>query len=180
MDKQTDQSLLKTFKSNPHKGFDMIVQAYQERLYWHVRKMVMDHDDANDIMQNVLIKVWKGLANFRADSGLFTWLYRIATNETLTFIKQKKNKMSSSLTDLEGQLSGGTSSEALYTGDEIQTKLQLAVQELPDKQRLVFNMRYFDEMKYQEMSHILKTSEGALKASYHHAVKKIEAFVSGD
>ena len=180
MDKQTDQSLLKTFKSDPHKGFDLIVRAYQERLYWHVRKMVIDHDDANDIMQNVLIKVWKGLANFRADSGLFTWLYRIATNETLTFLKQKKNKFSTSITDLEGQLPGGIGSEGLISGDEIQIKLQLAVQTLPEKQRIVFNMRYFEEMKYEKMSKVLKTSEGALKASYHHAVKKIEVFISGD
>jgi len=180
MDKQTDQSLLKTFKSDPHKGFNLIVQTHQERLYWHVRKMVIDHDDANDVMQNVLVKVWKGLANFRADSGLFTWLYRIATNESLTFLKQKKAKFSTSITDLEGQLPGGTESEGLISGDEIQIKLQLAVQSLPDKQKQVFNMRYFEEMKYEEMSRVLKTSEGALKASYHHAVKKIEAFVSGD
>lgn len=107
-------------------------------------------------------------------------MYRIATNETLTFLKQKKNKFSASITDLEGQLPGGTGSEGLITGDEIQIKLQLAVQTLPEKQRLVFNMRYFEEMKYKKMSKVLKTSEGALKASYHHAVKKIEAFISGD
>jgi len=180
MEKQGDKYLLDTFKNDPHKGFNLIVQVHQERLYWHVRKMVVDHDDANDIMQNVLVKVWKGLANFRADSGLFTWIYRIATNESLTFLKQKKNKFSSSLTDLEGQLPGGTSSEGLISGDEIQIKLQLAVQSLPDKQKQVFNMRYFEEMKYEEMSRVLKTSEGALKASYHHAVKKIEAFISED
>ena len=180
MDKQTDKILLDAFKSDPHKGFDLIVQKYQERMYWHVRKMVIDHDDTNDIMQNILVKVWKGLANFRADSGLFTWLYRIATNESLTFLKQKKNKFSSSISDLEGQLPGGTGSEGLITGDEIQLKLQMAVQRLPEKQKLVFNMRYYDEMKYEEISRVLKTSEGALKASYHHAVKKIEAFVSGD
>jgi len=180
MDKQTDEFLLSTFKSDPPKGFNLIVQKYQERLYWHVRKMVIDHDDANDIMQNILVKAWKGLANFRADSGLFTWLYRIATNESLTFLKQKKSKFHNSISDLEGQLSGGTSSEGLITGDEIQVKLQLAVQSLPEKQKLVFNMRYYDEMKYEEMSKVLKTSAGALKASYHHAVKKIESFISGD
>jgi len=180
MARQTDESLLIMFKSDPYKGFDLIVSTYQERLYWHVRKMVIDHDDANDIMQNVLVKMWKGLANFRAESGLFTWLYRIATNETLTFLKQKKSRFNTSITELEGQLPGGTDSEGLISGDEIQIKLQLAIQRLPEKQRIVFNMRYFEEMKYEKMSKILKTSEGALKASYHHAVKKIEAYLSGD
>jgi len=180
MAKQTDEDLLNTFKSDPYKGFDLIVSTYQERLYWHVRKMVIDHDDANDIMQNVLVKIWKGLANFRAESALFTWLYKIATNETLTFLKQKKNKFSTSITELEGQLPGGTDSESLISGDEIQIRLQLAIQRLPEKQRTVFNMRYFEEMKYEKMSRILSTSEGALKASYHHAVKKIEAYFSRD
>ncbi|MBL4657761.1 MAG: sigma-70 family RNA polymerase sigma factor, partial [Flavobacteriales bacterium] len=148
MDNHDDKSLIQLFKSDPHKGFNLIVPHYQERLYWHVRKMVVDHDDANDVMQNVWVKVWKGLSNFRAESGLFTWLYRIATNESLTFLKQKKNKFNTSLTDLEGRLSGGTDAEGLITGHEIQIKLQLAVQCLPERQKLVFNMRYYQEMKY--------------------------------
>lgn len=180
MDKSNEKSLLQVFKSDPHKGFNAIVPLYQERLYWHVRKMVIDHDDANDIMQNVWVKVWKGLANFRADSGLFTWLYRIATNECLTFLKQKRSKFNSSLSELAEQLPGGELVEGNISGEEIQIKLQLAVQSLPSKQKQVFNMRYYGEMKYADMSKILRTSEGALKASYHHAVKKIEAFISGD
>jgi RNA polymerase sigma-70 factor (ECF subfamily) len=161
------------------KGFELILKKYQEKLYWHIRKMVIVHEDADDVLQNTWLKVWKGLANFRADSGLYTWLYRIATNECISFLNKKRMKYSKSEEDLEKALSDDLESDTFYSGDEIQTQLQKAILTLPEKQRLVFNMRYFDQMKYNDMAGILGTSIGALKASYHHAVKKIEKFITG-
>jgi RNA polymerase sigma-70 factor (ECF subfamily) len=139
--------------------------------------MVIDHDDANDVMQNVCIKVWNGLANFREDARLYTWLYRIATNESLSFLELKKKKSAVPFSDVEEGLSKTVKADSHFDARKLEWKLQLAIQQLPEKQRLVFNMRYYDEMPYSEMSQILETSEGALKASYHHAVKKIEEFV---
>lgn len=136
--------------------------------------MVIDHDDANDISQEVFVKVWFHLENFRQDSGLFTWIYRIATNECLGFLKKKKRRFFLPIGDVEGELSRKVSSGDHFTGDEIQQKLQLAILKLPEKQRLVFNMKYFEDITYEEMSAILDTSVGALKASYHHAVQKIQ------
>ncbi len=136
--------------------------------------MVVDHDDANDVMQNVFIKVWNGLSNFREDARLYTWLYRIATNESLSFIEQRKKKASLSLSDYEEGLSNTIKADKHFDAAKLEWKLQLAIQQLPEKQRLVFNMRYFDEMPYSEISQILDTSEGALKASYHHAAKKLK------
>ncbi len=178
----SDKELLQLFREgdNRNHGFNLIVKKYQERLYWHIRKIVIDHDDTDDILQNTFLKVWKGLDGFREDAGLFTWLYRIATNESLTFLNKKKKKFLLPLTDIEYQLSNNLESDVYFSGDEIQLKLQKALLTLPEKQRLVFNMKYFDEMKYEEMSEILDTSVGALKASYHHAVKKIEKYITGD
>ena len=161
-------------------AFNQLVLKYQERLYWHIRKIVIDHDDADDVLQNTMIKIWRSLASFRAESGLFTWLYRIATNEALSFLKQKKKKAFAPWVDVEQQMSENLEADPWFNGDEIQLKLQKAILKLPDKQRIVFNMRYFDQVKYEEMSNILGTSVGALKASYHHAVKKIEAMLEKD
>jgi RNA polymerase sigma-70 factor (ECF subfamily) len=172
----TDKALVQLFHegSNPHYAFNLIVQKYRERLYWHVRKIVISHDDADDVLQNTFIKVWSSLADFRGDSQLFTWMYRIATNEALSFLKSKRTKFFLPLGDMEGQLKNKLEDDPYFNGNELQKKLQQAILKLPKKQRIVFNMRYFDEMKYEDMSEILGTSVGALKASYHHAVKKIE------
>ena len=137
----------------------------------------MDHDDANDVLQNVFIKVWKNLENFREDAQLYTWLYKIATNESLTFLEQQKRKTSVSLSEVETGLSNKLRADPQFDPNKLEWKLQRAILSLPDKQRLVFNLRYYDEMPYEEMSKVLDTSEGALKASYHHAVKKIEEFI---
>ena len=174
-----DEQLLEQFRveSTKEAAFTAIIKKYQEKLYWHVRRMVVDHDDANDVLQNVFIKVWNGLANFREDARLYTWLYRIATNESLSFIEQKKKKSALSLSDMEEGLSNTIKADKDFDANKLEWKLQLAIQQLPEKQRLVFTMRYYDELPYQEISQILETSEGALKASYHHAVKKIEDFI---
>lgn len=161
-------------------AFNQLVIKYQERLYWHIRKVVITHEDADDVLQNTLIKVWKSLPGFRSESGLFTWLYRIATNEALTLLKQKKRRALPSREEGDQWLSEQLEADPYFDGDEASLKLQKAILELPEKQRLVFNMKYFDEMKYEEMSGILDTSVGALKASYHHAVKKLEISLSED
>ncbi|MBC8034569.1 MAG: sigma-70 family RNA polymerase sigma factor [Chitinophagaceae bacterium] len=158
-------------------GYTAIIRKYQEKLYWHIRRMVVDHDDANDVLQNTFIKVWKGLDHFREDAQLYTWLYRIATNECLSFLEQKKKKSSVSFGDVESALSNTIKADKHFDPQKLEWKLQLAIQKLPDKQRVVFSLRYYDEMPYEEMSRVLDTSEGALKASYHHAVKKIEDFI---
>jgi RNA polymerase sigma-70 factor (ECF subfamily) len=139
--------------------------------------MVVEHEDANDVLQNMFIKVWNGLENFREDSQLYTWLYRIATNESLTFLDQQKRKAAISLSEVETGLSNKIKADKNFDANRLEWKLQLAIQHLPEKQRIVFNLRYFDEMPYEEMSRVLETSEGALKASYHHAAKKIEDFI---
>ena len=175
----SDSELLFQFKQSSLKetAFTAIIKKYQEKLYWHVRRMVVDHDDANDVLQNAFIKVWKGLENFREDSQLYTWLYRIATNESLSFLETQKKRSAVSLSDVESGLSNKIKADENFDGKKLEWKLQLAIQELPEKQRLVFNLRYYDEMPYEEMSRILETSEGALKASYHHAAKKIEEYL---
>ena len=164
-------------ENDKSKSFSDIVRTYQERLYWHIRKMVLAHDDANDVLQNTFLKAWKGLDNFRGDSQISTWLYRIATNETLSFISQKKMRMTNSLEDIEEGMLQNMQSDPYFDGDEAQLKLQKAILTLPEKQRLVFNMRFYEEMPYEEMSNILDTSVGALKASYHHASRKVEDFL---
>jgi len=182
MIQQDDFLLLQEFKepATKERAFTAIIKKYQERLYWHIRRMVVDHEDANDVLQNMFIKVWKGLENFREDSQLFTWLYRIATNESLTFLTQKKKRNAVSLSDDENGLSNQLKSESGFDANKLEWKLQLGIQKLPEKQRLVFNLRYYDEMPYEQMSQVLDTSEGALKASYHHAVKKIEDYIKNN
>lgn len=155
-------------------GFNMLVRTYQQRVYWHIRKMVIDHDDADDLTQEVFIKIHRYIDTFREDSQLFTWIYRIATNECLSFLNKKKKRFFLPIADVTAELSGKLDSAAHLSGDEIQVKLQKALLKLPEKQRLVFNMKYFDDLPYEEIAKITETSVGALKASYHHAVKKIE------
>lgn len=174
-----DGELLRLFRQQKTResAFTDIIKKYQEKLYWHIRRMVVGHDDANDVLQNVFIKVWKALDGFREDSQLYTWLYRIATNESLTFLEQQKRKGSVSFDDVESGLSNKIKADDGFDAKKLEWKLQLAIQQLPEKQRLVFNLRYYDEMPYEQMSRVLETSEGALKASYHHAAKKIEEFI---
>ena len=178
----SDDELLKMYRegSNRHYAFNLIVEQYQERLYWHIRKIVISHDDTDDVLQNTLVKVWNGLESFRSDSQLYTWLYRIATNEALTFLSQKKRRFMLPLVNVERQLMNSLEEDPYFSGNKLQKQLQKAVLTLPEKQRIVFNMKYFDDMKYEEMSEILDTSVGALKASYHHAVKKIEQYFADE
>jgi len=180
-DKEIDDHLiLRSFHDEllKEKAFTELVHKYQERLYWHIRRMVITHDDTNDILQNVFIKVWKGLEGFRAASGLYTWLYRIATNETLTWLDQQRKRTTIPLgSDDEQNLSAKLEAQIGFDSNKLEWRLQQAIQSLPEKQRIVFNLRYYDEMPYEEMSSVLNTSEGALKASYHHAVKKVETFL---
>ena len=155
-------------------AFRNLMSLYKKRLYWHIRKIVISHDDADDVLQNTFIKVFKNIHKFKGDSQLYSWMHRIATNESITFINARAKKKQVDISELQNQLVGDLTSDINYSGDEIQQKLQKAIITLPHKQQLVFNMKYFEEMKYTEMSEILETSVGALKASYFHAVKKIE------
>ena len=175
----SDVELLQQFRDpgTKEKAFTAIIKKYQEKLYWHVRRMVVNHEDANDVLQNMFIKVWNNLDNFREDSQLYTWLYRIATNESLSYLEQQKKKSSASFEDHEHLMSNKLKAEKDFDANKAEWKLQQAIQLLPEKQKAVFNLRYFDEMPYEEMSRVLETSEGALKASYHHAVKKIEDYI---
>jgi RNA polymerase sigma-70 factor (ECF subfamily) len=159
-------------------AFHSLVQEYQERLYWHIRKIVLNHEDADDILQNTFIKVWRSIDNFREESSLYTWLYRIATNESITHINSNKRRSLIPMNDTSEFLMNKLETDVYFDGDEIQKKLQEAILKLPEKQRLVFNLRYFEEMKYEDMSKVLDTSVGALKASYHHAAKKIEEYLT--
>lgn len=179
MQDHSDRELLILFRNPDQKNyaFNLIVRKYQERLYWHIRKMVITHEDTDDLLQNSFIKAWKGLEKFREESQLFTWLYRIATNEALSFLKEKRKKFFLPIVDVERELSSNLESDSYFSGDELQLKLQKAILTLPEKQRIVFNMRYYDEMKYEDMSKVLDTSVGSLKASYHHAAKKIETII---
>lgn len=175
-----DKELLEKFRQEETRNyaFNLLVREYQKRLYWHIRKILIDHDDTNDVLQNVFVKVWRNLEGFKGESQLYTWLYRIATNESITFLNQKKKRAGVPLDEGSSFLGVSLQSDALFKGDEIQAKLQKAILTLPDKQRIVFNMKYFDNMKYEEMSQVLETSVGALKASFHHAVKKIESYLT--
>ena len=179
MQEYSDKELLVMFKEESSKNFafNLIIKKYQKKLYSIIRRMVISHDDTDYVLQNTFIKMWHHLDGFKEDSQLFTWLYRIATNESLTFLKKKRTKFFIPMVDVEYKLSQSLESDQYFKGDEIQLRLQKAILKLPEKQRLVFNMKYFEEMKYEDMSEILGTSVGALKASYHIAVKKIEEYV---
>lgn len=158
-------------------GFNILMEMYKEKVYWIIRRMVIDHDESNDISQEVFVKVWKNISKFKGDSKLYTWIFRIATNEALTYLRKKKRRFFIPIIDVEDELASSLESDAYYSGDEIQMRLQKAILSLPEKQRLVFNMKYFEEMKYKDMSEVLDISVGGLKAQYHHAVKKIENFL---
>lgn len=177
-----DKELLEKFNSPESRNyaFNLLIRKYQQKVYWLIRKMVIDHDDSNDLTQETFIKVWKSLSAFRSDSQLYTWIYRIATNECLAFLNKKKKKFFIPINDVSAELEEKLEQDAHICGDEIELKFQKALLKLPDKQRLVFNMKYFEEMKYEEIAEILGTSVGALKASYHLAVKKIEDFLNKD
>jgi RNA polymerase sigma factor (sigma-70 family) len=177
-----DSELLAQFRieSTRNMAFHMLVTKYQKRVYWQVRRIIIDHDDANDVVQNVFIKVWKNLDGFKETSKLYTWLFRIATNESLTFLKQKRAPLYVPFENVERGLTRKLADDNYFKAEEIEKKLQNAILILPEKQRIVFNMRYYDETPYEEMSEILETSVGALKASYHHAVKKIEDFLKNN
>ncbi|MDZ4665916.1 MAG: RNA polymerase sigma factor [Bacteroidota bacterium] len=178
----TDIDIIALYKdeSTRNKSLELLIDKYQQKLYWHIRKIVIDHDDSDDVLQNTYIKIWKGLVNFKEESALFTWMYRIATNEAITFLNQKTKRNTTSLHPIEYQLSKSLESDHYFKGDEIQLKLQQAILTLPEKQRIVFNMRYYNETPYEQMSQILETSVGALKASYHLAAKKVEDFLTKD
>jgi RNA polymerase sigma-70 factor (ECF subfamily) len=176
----TDEELLQKFRQPESRNyaFNLLVRKYQQKVYGLIRKMVIDHDDADDLTQETFIKVWHSLDNFRGDSQVYTWLYRIATNECLNFLDKKKRRFFLPLHDVANELAAKLDDDPLVTGDDIQLRLQKAILTLPDKQRLVFNLKYFEEMKYEEMAEVTGTSVGALKASYHLAVKKIEEFLT--
>jgi RNA polymerase sigma-70 factor (ECF subfamily) len=178
----SDGEILEKFREEggQNYAFNLLVRKYGQKLYWVVRRLVIDHEDADDLMQNVWVKVWQNLESFKAESQLYTWLYRISANEALTFLNKKKKRFFLPLVDVEAELSEKVEADPGISGDEVQLKLQKAILSLPDKQRLVFQMRYYDEMPYEEMSKVLGTSVGALKASYHHAAKKIEAYITGE
>jgi len=177
-----DQDILLKFAdpASRNVAFNQLVRKYQTKVYWHVRKMVIDHDDADDLTQDVFVKVWKYLENFRQDASLYTWIYRIATNECLSFLQSKRRKFFLPLHDVAAELTAKVEADPSLAGDEIELRLQKAILKLPDKQRLVFNLRYYDEMPYEQMAEVTGTSVGALKASYHHAAKKIEQYITED
>ena len=174
-----DAEILRKFQDEKtrNEAFNLLLKKYQQKLYWHIRRMVIDHDDADDLIQDTFVKVWKNLPGFRSDAQLYTWMYRIATNECITFLNKKKQKNNIPLDDVSYELADTLADSSYFNGDQAQLKLQQAILTLPEKQRLVFNMKYYDEMKYEEMSEVLGTSVGALKASFHLAVKKIESFL---
>src|ERR1700710_294493 len=174
-----DAEILRKFQDEKtrNEAFNLLLKKYQQKLYWHIRRMVIDHDDADDLIQDTFVKIWKNLPGFRSDAQLYTWMYRIATNECITFLNKKKQKNNIPLDDVAYELADTLADSSYFNGDQAPLKLQQAILTLPEKQRLVFNMKYFDDMKYEEMSDVLGTSVGALKASFHLAVKKIEAIL---
>lgn len=174
----TDDQILEFLRTEKHfeRGFRLLMNAYKERLYWHIRRLVLTHEDADDVLQNTFIKIYRGILQFEGKSKLYTWMYRIATNEAITFLQSRAKQGAQSLDDPSALLTARLRADEWFDGDALQRQLQEAMAQLPDKQRLVFNLRYYDEMPYEEMSGLLDTSVGALKASFHHAAKKIESF----
>ena len=174
--KEEEEELVKRLRDPQQcrKAFGDVIAIYSEPLYWHIRKMVINHDDANDLLQNTFLKAWSNIENFRGEARLSTWLYKIAINESITFLNKERQRLNVSIDDGDTFLIDKLESDEWFDGDELKRELQKAIAQLPEKQRLIFNMRYFDDMKYEDISEILGTSVGALKASFHHAVKKIE------
>ena len=174
--KETEQQILQAIQHQEtlDKGFRLLMATYNEKLYWAIRRLVIEHEDTNDVLQNCLLKVHKSIKKFKGQSSLYTWLYRIATNEAITFLKKQKKRSFTSIEDQETNLANRLEADPYFDGNALQIRLQQILVQLPEKQRLVFNMRYFEEMPYDQISEVLGTSVGALKASYHHAAKKIE------
>ena len=175
-----DQELLELFREEKSKerAFELIIKKYEQKIYWLIRRYVNDHNDADDLMQEVFIKIWKGLANFREDSQLYTWMFRIASNECVNFHRKNKQKVQVAIEDVNEQEFINQVGDNPMDGNKIQQKLQLALDTLPEKQKMVFHLKYYQEMKYEDMSQLLGTSVGALKASFHIAVKKIENYLT--
>lgn len=161
-------------------AFRELLSLHKERLYWHIRKIVINHDDSDDVLQNTFIKVFRSIDKFKGDSKLYSWMYRIATNESITHINKNAKRLKISNEEVQNNAINNLKADVYFEGDKIQIKLQKAIATLPQKQQLVFNMRYFDDMKYKDIAEVLETSEGALKASYHIAAKKIETFLTSD
>lgn len=162
-------------KKEEQQAFRLLVNKYKERLYWHIRKILISHEDTDDVLQNVFVKIWQGLKEFRYEAKLFTWMYRIATNEALNFLSEKRRKVYGNMDEISAFLENTLESDGYFSGDEIQKELQKAILTLTDRQRVIFNMKYFDDLSYEDISQILGTAVGTLKATYHNAVKKIEA-----
>ncbi|RHJ93474.1 RNA polymerase sigma factor [Parabacteroides bouchesdurhonensis] len=182
LQRYTEDELVERLRdpSRQRDAFAMVVDSYGEKLYWQIRKMVLSHDDANDLLQNTFLKAWTNLDYFRGEAKLSTWLYKIAINECITFLNKQRSLNNISIDDTDVFMLERLKGDEYFDGDAAQMKLQEAILSLPEKQRIVFNMKYFDDMKYEEMSDVLGTSVGALKASYHHAVKKVEEFLTKD
>lgn len=178
----TDEDIIEKIQNEKtvNYGFNLLMDKYQEKVYWVIRRMVIDHSTADDIAQDTFVKVWKNIDSFKGDAKLYTWIYRIATNEALNHLRKKKRRFFLPIGDVEHELASSLESDSYYSGDEIQLKLQKAILTLPEKQRLVFNMKYFEEMKFKDIAEIMDVSVGGLKANYHHAVKKIEKFLKDD
>lgn len=178
----TDEEIIEKIrdKKTVNYGFNLLMDKYQEKVYWVIRRMVIEHEASDDIAQDTFVKVWKNLSSFKGDSKLYTWIYRIATNEALNHLRKKKRRFFLPIGDVVHELASSLEADAYYSGDEIQLKLQKAILKLPEKQRLVFNMKYFEEMKFKDISEVMEVSVGSLKAQYHHAVKKIEKFIKED
>ena len=180
MSQSTEDDIRKALAADTEKAFRMIIDLYGRKLYWHIRRLVITHDDADDALQNTFLNAWKNIGSFRSESSLLTWLWAIATNEALNIIRRRGRENSVALDDVEEILASSAEGSTWFDGDAATVRLQNAILKLPEKQRAVFNMRYFEEMTYEDMSAVTGTSVGALKASYHHAVKKIEQFLDGD
>jgi RNA polymerase sigma-70 factor, ECF subfamily len=173
-----DKDISELLQIDTNKGFRLIVERYSQKLYWHIRRLVILHDDADDALQNTFLNAWRNIKSFRSESSVYTWLYSIATNEALAIINKRNKNAALSLDEPGRYYAEFKEGSTWFDGDEAQIILQKAILTLPEKQRIVFNLKYFDEMPYEEMSYVLNTSVGALKASYHHAVKKIEDFIN--
>jgi RNA polymerase sigma-70 factor (ECF subfamily) len=180
MSQITENDIKQLLSSDTDKAFRIIIDTYGSKLYWHIRRLVVIHDDADDVLQNTFINAWRNIGSFRFESSLLTWLWSIATNEALTLIRKREKQSSVSLDDIDSFFVHSAEGDTYFDGDEASVKLQNAILKLPEKQRVVFNMKYFDDMSYEEMSGTTGTSVGALKASYHHAVKKIEQYLQND
>lgn len=174
-----DSDIFDLLETELNKGFRLVVERYSTRLYWHIRRLVILHEDADDALQNTFINAWRSISGFRSESSLYTWLYTIATNEALALINRRARNAAVSLDDLGSLFTNSLEGNTWFDGDDAQIRLQNAILQLPDKQRIVFSLKYYDDMTYEDMSRVLKTSVGALKASYHHAVKKIENLLTG-